>query len=55
MVPDTPRVLNAGLLLVPDRSRDLNTDRRELKQKLTFPEAEAMGGRLVMVGSQDAR
>ena len=37
------------------RSRDLNTDRRELRRRLTFPEAEAMGGGLVMVGSQDAR
>ena len=41
--------------MVPDRSRDLNFDRTELRQKLTFSEAEAMGGRLVMVGSQDAR
>ena len=55
LVPATPFDLNTGLLLVPDRSRDLNTDRRELRGKLTFPEAEAMGGRLVMVGSQDAR
>ena len=31
------------------------TSRKELRRKLRFPEAVSMGGRLVMVGSQDAR